>query len=136
MLLYHFTDAEHWQAIRASGELRATWPRDPEDMPEVPRTVHLSNCPDPASLPGKFSALPIRIAVDVPDGETHRWVPWARGQLPPGAAETLTSTRFGGDPDAWYVVERSLPAAEWVEAVDLVAGVPLWPPAAVEAQTA
>ncbi|MCF1510105.1 hypothetical protein [Streptomyces glomeratus] len=40
MLLYHFTDAEHWEGIVASGEIRARWPRDPDDMPELPRTVH------------------------------------------------------------------------------------------------
>ncbi|MFD9651742.1 hypothetical protein [Streptomyces mirabilis] len=136
MLLYHFTNAEGWEGIVASGEIHARWPRDPNDMPELPRTAHLSISPDPASLPGKFSALPIRIAVEVADTEAHQWVPWARGHLPPGAVETLTSTRFGGDPDAWYVVERSLPAAEWVEAVDLVARVPLWPPAAAKAVTA
>jgi len=63
-------------------------------------------------------------------------VSWAWRSLLPGAAESLTSTRLGGDPEAWYVVERSLPAAEWIEAVDLVARVPLWPPAAVETATA
>ncbi|MDT0467053.1 DUF6207 family protein [Streptomyces gibsoniae] len=133
VLLYHFTDVESWDSIVASGEIQARWPRDPDDMPEIPRTVHLSISPDPASLPGKFSALPIRIAVEGPDIEAHQWVPWSWGHLPPRAAETLTSARFGGDPDAWYVVERSLPAAEWVEAVDLVARVPLWPSAAREA---
>ncbi|GAA3062762.1 hypothetical protein GCM10010448_52620 [Streptomyces glomeratus] len=98
--------------------------------------MHLSISPDPASLPEKFGALPIRITVKVPDAEAHRWVPWAWRRLPPGAAETLTSTRFGGDPGAWYIIERSLPAAEWVEAVDLVSRVPLWPPSAAEAVTA
>ena len=92
--------------------------------------------PRPGFTPGKFGALPIRIAVEVPDGEVHQWVPWAWDHLPAGAAETLTSTRFGGDPDVWCVVERSLLAAEWVEAVDLVARVPLWPPAAAEGVTA
>ncbi|MFE7837459.1 hypothetical protein ACFU53_15895 [Streptomyces sp. NPDC057474] len=136
MLLYHFTDAEHWAGILAAGEIRATWPRDPDDMPELRRTVHLSDNPDPASLPAKLDVRQIRIALDVSDGEVHRWVSWAWDHLPPGAAEALTSTRLGGDPDAWYVVERSLPLAEWVEAVDLVSQVPLWPSAAVEGATA
>jgi hypothetical protein len=136
MLLYHFTEAEHWSGILAAGEIRATWPRDPDRMPDLQRTVHLSASPDPADLPGNLAARSIRIAVEVPDVEAHRWVPWAWGHLPPGAAESLTSARLGGDPDGWYVVERALPAAEWVEAVDLETRMPLWPHAAVEAVTA
>lgn len=136
MLLYHFTDPSHWERIVASGVIRAQWPRDPDDLPDLVRTVHLSASPDPTSLPGNLDTRPIRITADVPDSEAHRWVPWAWGHLPPGAASTLTSTRFGGEPGNWYVVERPLPASEWVEVVDLVARVPLWPPAAVEGVTA
>ncbi|MER5825749.1 hypothetical protein ABT086_26690, partial [Streptomyces mirabilis] len=94
MLLYHFTDPQHWGKIVESGEIQARWPRDPDDLPELQRTVHLSISPDSASLPGNLDARPIRIAVEVPDSEAHRWVPWAWGHLPPGAAESLTSTRL------------------------------------------
>ncbi|MDX2818834.1 hypothetical protein PV410_40955 [Streptomyces sp. PA03-5A] len=60
----------------------------------------------------------------------YRWHAWAGRMLPSAAAGVLTATGFdGGRPDEWFVLERAVPAIEWVSLIDLAARLPLWPEA-------
>jgi hypothetical protein len=127
MLLFHFTRPELWPLILADAEIKATWPTGPDDMPELARTVHLTSDPSPVSLPEPFRDYTVRITVEVPAPEAQRWHAWAGTRLPAQTVHVLTATHFGERPDEWFVVERAIPAAEWVSVVDLDVQTPLWP---------
>ncbi|MFD8079020.1 hypothetical protein ACFV3E_40980 [Streptomyces sp. NPDC059718] len=91
--------------------------------------MHLTADPNPAALPDSFRDCTVRITVEVSE-PAHRWHAWAGSMLPSSAADVLTATHFGGGrPDEWFVLERAIPAAEWVSVIDLAARTPLWPEA-------
>ncbi|MFI9585392.1 hypothetical protein ACIHCQ_26850 [Streptomyces sp. NPDC052236] len=128
MILYHFTGAQQWPAILASGEISATWPGDLDRL-SCARVAHFTSSPDPAALPEARRSSRVRLRVEVPDADARPWLPWLRRNLPPGAHWLLGARRPGnGQPGTWYVTERAVPLREWSEAVDVDTHVCLWPP--------
>ncbi|MFF4252277.1 hypothetical protein ACFY1L_13810 [Streptomyces sp. NPDC001663] len=131
MLLYHFTDTEHWPAILAAAEIRATWQRRMS-----PSTVHLSRGGDPESLPWALRTRRVRILVRVPDAEAYPWQEWAKQHLEPEELWSLTASsdptvvgtpnQWNGKPEEWFVIERAVPMAEWEEVIDLETRSGLW----------
>ncbi|MEU1455463.1 hypothetical protein [Streptomyces avermitilis] len=135
MLLYHFTDRGQWPQILGSGAIDATWRR----WEAAPPIVNLTEDADPQSLPWALRERRIRIMVDVPDAESHAWVPWAEAHGIPSEerwslladsdpSRTNQPNQWNGNPSAWFVVERPIPRAEWKEAIDLDTAACLWPP--------
>ncbi|WP_405994053.1 hypothetical protein [Streptomyces sp. NBC_00986] len=132
MLLYHFTDAEHWNGILAAGEIRATWQRR-----NSPPTVHLCRDPDPEALPWALRDRRLRILVCVPDAEVHYWPDWVPSHLRPeeqwsllassDPSKTSVPNQWNGTPEEWFVVERAVPITEWEEVIDLDTRSCLWP---------
>lgn len=126
MLLYHFTDADHWSAVLASAEIRPTWQRGGS-----PLTVHLSRDPRREVLPWALRERSVRIAVEVPAVDAHLWVPWSRPFLQPEELWSLTApsseNQWNGEPGEWFIVERPVPMTEWLKAEDVTAGRLLWP---------
>lgn len=132
MLLFHFTSPLHIPAIRQTGHLTTTDPMltmEPAP-PDGPRVVWLTDDPEPAAQlwarPLAIPAMPkdeIRLTVDLDDQDPnlHRWVPWAitRG-ITAHWANALA--RSGGDPDRWWIAERTVPRAEWRETLNLRTG--------------
>ncbi|MFG3021362.1 hypothetical protein ACGFZQ_22910 [Streptomyces sp. NPDC048254] len=97
--------------------------------PEECRTTHFTTSPDPGALPGGLQDRRIRLRVDIPEADVFAWRPWLARNMPVETHWTLGGDRpYNGDPGAWYVTERAVPAAEWGEAVDLAARARLWPP--------
>ena len=133
VLLYHFTDGEHWVDILTAGEIRPTWQRR-----NSPPTVHLSRDPDPEVLPWALRDRRFRMMVRVPDSEAHNWINWAPPYLEPEEQwslmtysdpnQTSMPNQWNGKPEEWFVIERPVPVAEWVEVIDLDTASCLWPP--------
>jgi hypothetical protein len=121
--LYHLTTESGLTGILAARVIRCTWPLCLSD--EFPyRVVWLSSEADPGRRGWKTGrgAEPIvaRITVDVPDADVHPWSQWKVGHDPAPVSGLETSAKWnGGDPDAWYIVERDIPRDEWLEVVDL-----------------
>lgn len=97
------------------------------------KVVHLTRNPNRSSTEllwagGQHTAYDktrIRITVEVPDEDVHVWNSWHDRQ---GGSklfkESLKAT--GGDWKSWFVCEREIPRAEWVEVCDLDTGRVLW----------
>jgi hypothetical protein len=110
--------------------IRATWRRDQDDAPSCPRTAHFTNMAL-GSLPLSHSSRPVRIKVRIPDGDARPLVPWAREHLLPKDCDYLTTAHpQNGDPRAWYVVERDVPMAEWLEVLNVREWCEVWRPRA------
>jgi hypothetical protein len=65
------------------------------------------------------------IRVEVATLDAQHWPEWAR-------THGVRNMRYralaasGGDPERWWVVERPLPRAEWVEIVEMDGGAVIW----------
>ncbi|MFF3654964.1 hypothetical protein [Streptomyces olivochromogenes] len=132
--LYHFTKPEFWEQILASEVLEARWPGDGS----APKTVHMMESSDPEDLPWAFrEGRTVRIELRIPEVDTRHWFGWARTNVPRNAFQSLgVPVWTPDDPDYvndrnlgskhWYVVERAVPAAEWVSVVDIETDTVLW----------
>ncbi|MER7539386.1 hypothetical protein ABTX77_32070 [Streptomyces sp. NPDC097704] len=134
--LYHFTTARAWDSILKDGYLEPSW----DYGGTVPAIVHTTESSEASSLPlGHESGRPIRFELLIPEGEAHHWHAWGKAKgLPPEAyralgipvwtpddREYLTDTNR--DSLHWYVVERRIASAEWVQVTDTESGAVLWP---------
>ena len=119
MRLHHLTTEAGLQAILADGIIRCIWPAEVSD--EFPqRVVLLTTETDPNKRGWKVGSgsflIVSRITVDVQDKEVRSWSDWKIGHDPAPVSGLETSARaWGGDPKAWYVVERDIPRSEWVD---------------------
>ncbi|MFF7613543.1 hypothetical protein [Streptomyces lavendulae] len=132
--LYHFTKPEFRIQILTSGVIEPRWPKDES----APKTVHTMESSNPEDLPWAFrEGRTIRFELGVPEAETHHWFSWARANVPPSAFQSLGVPVWTPDDPAyvngrnlgskhWYVLERAVPAAEWVSVVDIETNEVLW----------
>lgn len=127
--LYHMTSTAHFQRIWAGQHLRPTESNlSMEQEHAGPDVVWLTSDPTPTQGWQRWSVLPkdeIRITVEVPRDEARHWPAWARARgITHYWYAGLVSS--GGGPQAantWYVVERAVPAAEWVRVEQIINGV-------------
>ena len=119
MILYHFTSPEHLPKILEAGYLKVTESNLSRTRTHAgPDVVWLTRNPEAAAnnwwqVSGRRSVdkVGIRFTVDVPKREAVRWWEWARRRgIDPGWARTLAEVGGSG---SWYVIERTVPAAEW-----------------------
>jgi hypothetical protein len=129
MRLLHFTSEPHIEYVLGLGELLTT--ESNIGAPDIPAhrsigiaplghhvgpdVVWLTDLDDAHSAgitggPGAKGA--IKVMVDVPDVDLHRWPKWARShRIDERWYEALAR---GHDPSHWWVVERNVPWSEWV----------------------
>lgn len=73
---------------------------------------------------GVPSKRAIRITVDVPVREVHKWREWAAGRgMDPFWMRRLAAA---GGANSWRVVQRPIPQTEWVAVHNMVTGDVLW----------
>lgn len=143
MILYHYTNWIHYLEICASGEILTTesnigsgrkdWlPYGEHVGPDV---VWLTSSPyvsgsgvelDPMGVldrgPEMIEVDPtrIRITVDLPENEVHRWTPWSRQhRMNPKWRRVLEE---GMKPQDWYVIERNVPISEVLSEMTTIDG--------------
>ncbi|MFD6936246.1 hypothetical protein ACFWAP_08855 [Streptomyces goshikiensis] len=133
-ILYHFTKPESWAQILATGALEPRWPQDGS----APKTVHTMESNDPEDLPWAFRVgRTIRLEMRIPQADAHHWFGWAKVNVPPNAHHSLGVPVWTPDDHAyvnhwnrgskhWYVIQRDVPADEWVTAVDVETSEVLW----------
>lgn len=128
MRLYHFPMTADWVAIRESGTLLPTWPRDGS----AEKIVNFTDAPDPALLPEALQERSIRITVEIEDANVKWWQEWGPENVPPESWLSL-GVRNPHDPnsslnqwnqgaDHWYVTTSPVPRESWLEVVDLMRG--------------
>lgn len=123
MLLHHLTSEAGLRGIVADGVIRTSWPETlSREFPY--RVVWLSSDSNPDRRGWKIGRDALRIAaritVEVPDGEVHPWSEWKMRHDPVPVSGLEASARaWGGDPQAWFIVERDIPREEWIEIVDI-----------------
>lgn len=128
--LYHFTgaDAAHWGAISSEGvilPLAMLGTAPPQQTPHdiyLDGSVHLTetaqlDSADIGTWVGDKTA--IRIEVNVPDA--IRWAAFLNRHRFPTAYRLGLSRHFKDAPH-WWVVERPIPAVEWVAVTDMRTG--------------
>lgn len=123
MRLYHFTSREHLASIRCDGYLRLT-----ESNVSAP-WQHLAMTPvvwfvdtpvlqhDHGLGGSAVDKRDVRIAVDVPESWTLRWLDWANGQGIDGHWLNALVDAAGGFEAAahWWVTFRVVHHDRWVE---------------------
>lgn len=124
VILYHFTNA--WLGIVSTGAINpafSLW--DDGTLP----LVHFTTSGYIRSLPDTHQDRRYRITVEVDDA--REWRTWARTNLTGAAATVLTSSRYGGDPGLWMVLDRRVLREEWIEACTTIGAewLKIWPPA-------
>lgn len=132
MILYHYTSAKNFRAIREAGELLMTQapvhPRKP-GRGVVWLTSHATIAEAKTmGLDGDAWAKELRdwpdldktrmrITVDVPRTYVHRWRDWApRNGGHPGFLDMLRTEC--ADYGSWWVSTKPIPRAQWVEVID------------------
>ena len=120
--LYHFTSPQHLPRILDSGYLDTTESnisfRREHAGPDV---VWLTTSPEPEAGSLGLSNLfhdkyAYRITVRLPKRDVHRWRDWARAHgSSPETITRLIGSSGGGGSGTWRVIQRRIPAAEWVE---------------------
>lgn len=120
--LYHFTALAHLAKIRADGRLTVTESNVSKRREHAgPDVVWLTSNPEPSAhkwgAGSSVDKTEVRITVDLPKREVHRWHEWARRwAIEPKMMRALTATGGSG---SWRVIERPIPDCEWV-AVDVI----------------
>ena len=129
MILYHFTCREHLASILADGFLKVTESNmSPKREHAGPDVVWLTTNPDPSAhghglAESAADKTAIRFAVEIDKRAVHKWRDWAaRRGIDRGWLHTLASV---GGSNTWRVVERPIPASEWVEILDTGTGRPI-----------
>ena len=125
MKLYHFASAGRLAQIMDDGYLKVTESNMSRTREHAgPDVVWLTSDPDPSAQPWKSGApvdkTAVRFTVDVPKREAQRWRGWAtrRGIDP----RWLKNIAASGGSGRWYVIERPVPRAEWIEIVHTATG--------------
>jgi hypothetical protein len=124
--LFHFTSVRHMADIMKSGCIRTTY-SDIQPDGAGPGVVWLTSNPKPKQewteggapvfLLEKYG---IRVTVEIPDKEAHRYPEWARRMgIDPKWFKLYTER--DGDYGNWYVVTRPVGRPEW-EAVEMWEG--------------
>ncbi|GCD99780.1 hypothetical protein EHYA_07502 [Embleya hyalina] len=135
--LYHFTKPTCLEQILATGVLEARWSADDS----APKTVHTMDSTAPEDLPWSFrEGRTIRFELRIPEADTHHWFVWAKkaDHVPANVFRSLGVPVWTPDNPAfvsnqnlgskhWYVIERQIPVAEWVEIVNIDTGTVIWP---------
>lgn len=132
--LYHFTKPELWEQILATGALEPRWPKDRA----APQTVHVMQSRDPKDLPWAYrEGRTVRFELRIPEAEAHHWFGWAKDNVPSNAHRSLGVPVWTPDDHFyvneqnlgskhWYVIERAVPAAEWVAVMNIDTDKLLW----------
>ncbi|MBE0568341.1 MAG: hypothetical protein IH577_01515 [Deltaproteobacteria bacterium] len=118
MKLYHFTSVRHMRDIMRSGCIRTTY-SDIQPDGAGPAVVWLTSNPKakqewteggaPVFLLEKYG---IRITVEVPDKDAHRYPEWSR-KMGVDPKWFKLYTEKDGDYGNWYVVTRPVGKSEW-----------------------
>ena len=126
MILYHFTCREHLDKILSDQNLRVTESNISGRREHAgPDVVWLTTNPDPSAhghgLAGSATdKTAIRFTVELDKRNVHKWRDWAAGRgIDRGWMQILASA---GGSSTWRVVERPIPAAQWVEICDTETG--------------
>lgn len=123
--LYHFTARAHLDSILADGFLDVTESNVSMRREHAgPDVVWLTTNPDPSAhdhgLTARMNGVSkkaIRFAVKVDRRAAHKWRDWAtRHGIDRGWLTTLA--KVGGS-STWRVVERPIPASQWIEIWDV-----------------
>jgi hypothetical protein len=124
--LYHFTSVRHMNDIMKSGCIRTTY-SDIQPDGAGPAVVWLTSNPEPKQewteggapsfLLEKYG---IRITVEIPDKDAHRYPEWSRKMGINPKWFKLYSEK-DGDYGNWYVVTRPVGKTEW-KAVEMWEG--------------
>jgi hypothetical protein len=119
VILYHFTSLERLPEIKAADRLTTTESNLSNHHEHAgPDVVWLTSDADidadEQGLAGTAEdKTAVRITVDVPDSEVQPWLVWSRKRgITPGWALFLEEGRRAS---SWYVVQRTIPASEWVD---------------------
>ncbi|MCU1698257.1 MAG: hypothetical protein JWR34_4320 [Mycobacterium sp.] len=132
-LLYHYTSIERWRLIADAGRLKTTESNLSLGRQHVgPDVVWLTTDPDCQHGHGLQITLDgtdktrVRIAVELRNRDVHKWGEWAhRHGMDPKWRRNMIEAADGGA-GTWRVVEKPVPAAQWVEVVDREQGTVLW----------
>jgi len=116
--LYHFTSVRHAKEILRSGVIRTTY-SDIQPDGSGPAVVWLTSNPKPkqewarSEVPNfLFAKYGIRITVDIPEKEAHRYSEWSRKMgIAPKWFKFYTERDI--DFGSWYVVTRAIGRPEW-----------------------
>lgn len=125
MILYHYTSPLHLPAIFQDGYLKVVESnvsfRRENAGPDV---VWLTTRDNPGQVDGHhgldLGKQRVRFTVELPKREVHVWREWARrrGSHP----DTIRALAQAGGSGSWRVVERPVPASEWLSVDDLTSG--------------
>jgi hypothetical protein len=125
MILYHFTSTWHLPRTAEDGYIDVTESNLSGTREHAgPDVVWLTKSPTVAGttflLGSGVDKTEIRITVDVPGLEAHKWRKWAyRRNIHPRWAAGLAAA---GGSTPWYVVERPVAATEWVNVTNMHSG--------------
>lgn len=136
MILYHFTAKLYLPEILSDGYLRVAESNLSISRRRAgPDVVWLTKNQDPGMhsgwskpqdwLPESIRAdkTEIRFKVDVPSRAAQKWWTWARGRgIDERWARDLAAA---GGSNSWYVIERPIPASEWIEITNVRTGEPV-----------
>ena len=120
MKLYHFTSVRHVKEILRSGVIRTTY-SDIQPDGAGPGVVWLTSNPEPkqgwteSEVPNfLYEKYGIRITVEVPEKEAHRYSEWSlKMGIDPKWLKLYTErdSDFGN----WHVVTRAIGRSEWID---------------------
>jgi hypothetical protein len=132
-LLYHYTSIERWRLIADAGRLTTTESNvsitREHAGPDVVWLTTDSDCQHGHGIQTTLDGTDktrVRIAVELTNRDVHKWGEWAhRHGIDPAWRRNMIEAAEGGA-GTWRVVEKPIPAAQWVEVTDREDDTVLW----------
>lgn len=133
--LYHYTSIERWELIKEAGRLTTTESNISQRTNRAgPDVVWLTTDADCSHGHGISTTLDgtdktrIRIAVNLPNREVHKWREWAVRHGMGSEWMRVFINASNGGASTWRVTERPILSTRWVSVVDRLNGATLWLP--------